>query len=285
MSLRLDWGARTYVMGIVNCTPDSFSGDGLICTTAAVDHGLHLVEEGADILDIGGESTRPGAEEVDEQEELQRVLPVIESLARRVHVPLSIDTSKAGVAKKAIEAGATVINDVWALQRDPAMASVAARRNATVVLMHNRTARATTGPLGGHYPAVQYEQGDIVEAVGVALEQRVGNAIAAGISRQRIIVDPGFGFGKTRAQNLELLRRVGELKQRPGLQGLPLLVGTSRKSFVGLTLGLTVDQRLEGTLATLALAVDRGADIVRVHDVQAAVRCIRLVDAVVRDNA
>lgn len=285
MSLRFEWGARTYVMGIVNCTPDSFSGDGLISATAAVDHGLRLADEGADMLDVGGESTRPGAEEVEEQEEIQRVLPVIEALARRAHVPLSIDTSKASVAERALEAGATVVNDVWALQRDPAMGVVAARLGATVILMHNRVARATSGPLGGHYPAVQYEQGDIVEAVGAALEARVGAATAFGIHRDQIIVDPGFGFGKTRAQNLELLRRLGELGQRPGLQGLPLLVGTSRKSFVGLTLGLKVDQRLEGTLATLALAIDRGADVVRVHDVQAAVRCVRLADAVVRENA
>lgn len=280
--LPVRWGARTYVMGIVNCTPDSFSGDGLLDARAAVERGLRHVDEGADLLDVGGESTRPGAAPVSADEQLRRVLPVIEALAARVVVPISVDTSKAAVAAAALTAGAAIVNDVWALARDPELGALAARRGAGVVLMHNRAASPTTGALGGHYTDVAYAGADVVEAVGVALEERVAHAVGAGIPRHRLIVDPGVGFGKTPAQNLVLLRRLGELKQRPGLRDLPLLLGTSRKSVVGLTLGLPVEERLEGTLATLALAVAQGADIVRVHDVRAAVRCCRMADAIVR---
>lgn len=280
--LPVRWGARMYVMGIVNCTPDSFSGDGLLDARAAVERGLRHVDEGADLLDVGGESTRPGAAPVSADEQLRRVLPVIEALAARVGVPISVDTSKAAVAAAALAAGATIVNDVWALARDPELGALAARRGAGVVLMHNRPAAPTTGALGGHYADVAYAGADVVEAVGVALEERVAHAVGAGIPRHRLIVDPGIGFGKTPAQNLVLLRRLGELKQRPGLRDLPLLLGTSRKSVVGLTLGLPVEERLEGTLATLALAVAQGADIVRVHDVRAAVRCCRMADAIVR---
>ncbi|HEX2034176.1 MAG TPA: dihydropteroate synthase [Chloroflexota bacterium] len=304
----LSWGRRTLVMGIVNCTPDSFSGDGLTEARAAIARGIRLVEEGADVLDVGGESTRPGATPVSDETELQRVLPVLEGLAARVDVPLSIDTSKATVAAAALAAGATIVNDVWALARDPQLGALAARRGATVVLMHNRPARAASGPLGGYYlpaplpggpgpargnPGRDDGQGateraeggdvvDVVELVGAGLEDRVAAAVAAGIPRQRLIVDPGIGFGKTVEQNLVLLRRLGELKARPALRGLPLLVGTSRKSVVGLTLNLPVEERLEGTLATLALAIAQGADMVRVHDVRAAVRCCRMADAIMR---
>ncbi|MBI3970773.1 MAG: dihydropteroate synthase [Chloroflexi bacterium] len=283
-SLPLRWGERTYVMGIVNCTPDSFSGDGLPDAGAAIAHGLRSIEEGADLLDIGGESTRPGATPVSAEEELHRVVPVIEALAARGNVPLSVDTYKADVAEAALDAGATIVNDVWALTRDPRMAEVVARRRAYVVLMHNRPAAPAAGPLGGYYPDVHYEQADVVEAVGAALEARVALAVDAGIQRDRIIVDPGIGFGKTREQNLTLLRHLAELKARPGLAGLPLLVGTSRKGVIGLTLGLPIDERLEGTLATLALAIAQGADLVRVHDVRAAVRCCRMADAIVRGD-
>jgi dihydropteroate synthase len=280
----VDWGKRTYIMGIINCTPDSFSGDGVLDTDAAVARGLRLVEEGADILDVGGESTRPGAAPVPAAEELRRVVPVIEALARRTAVPLSVDTSKAVVAEAALAAGATMVNDVWALEHDPELAGVIARRGAMVVLMHNRPATPVAGALGGYYAEGMPADVDVVEAVGAALEARVAAAEAAGISRRQIIIDPGIGFGKSPAQNLALLRRLGELKRRPGLHGLPLLLGTSRKSVIGLTLGLPVHERLEGTLATLALAVDRGADLVRVHDVRAAVRCCRMADAIVREG-
>ncbi len=280
-----EWGTRTFVMGIVNCTPDSFSGDGATDPDVAVEHGLNLAAEGADVLDIGGESTRPGASDVDADQERQRVIPVIQRLASRLSLPISVDTSRAVAARAALDAGATIVNDVWGLRRDPDLARVVAESGALVVLMHNRAAPPVVGELGGHYQRVPYATDDIIEAVGAELEQRVDDAIAAGIKRERILIDPGIGFGKSVEQNLELLRRLGELKKRPGLVGLPLLVGTSRKSVVGLTLNLPVNERLEGTLATLALSIAQGADMVRVHDVQAGVRCCRMADAIVRGVA
>ena len=276
------WGTRTSVMGIVNCTPDSFSGDGQSDAARAIAHGLRLAEEGADLLDVGGESTRPGATPVTAEEELRRILPVVAALAARAGVPVSIDTSKAVVAEAALAAGAAVVNDVWALRRDPALAGVIARNNAGAIVMHAHSANAASSALGGHYPQVEYDRGDVVAAVGDALEGYVARAEAAGIPRDHLIIDPGIGFGKGVAQNLALLRRLGELKARRGLRGLPLLLGTSRKSVIGLTLDLPVEERLEGTLATLALGIAQGVDIVRVHDVRAAVRCCRMADAIVR---
>src|SRR5262249_31858112 len=196
------------VVGIVNCTPDSFAGDGRLDPAAAVERGLRLAAEGADLLDVGGESTRPGAPPVPAAEERRRVLPVVEALAARAGVPVSIGASKAGVAGAARAAGATVVNDVWALQRDPALGPVAARHGAAVVLVHNRAAAPAAGAFGGYYPEVAYEAGDVVAAVGAALEARVAQAAAAGVPRGRLIVDPGIGFGKTPAQNLALLRRL-----------------------------------------------------------------------------
>jgi len=282
LSLPLAWGARTYVMGIVNCTPDSFSGDGLLDPERAIAHGLRLAEAGADLLDVGGASTRPGAAPVTAAEELRRVLPVVTALAASAGVPIAVDTSRATVAEAALAAGATVVNDVWALGRDPALAGVVSRQGAAAVLMHNRAAAAAIGARGGHYPRVEYDRGDVVAAIGAALEGYVTRVEAAGVPRDRLIIDPGIGFGKTVEQNLALLRRLGELKARPALRGLPLLLGASRKSVIGLTLDLPVEERLEGTLATLALGVAQGVDIVRVHDVRAAVRCCRMADAIVR---
>lgn len=282
--MMFEWGSRTYVMGILNVTPDSFSGDGLMDAQAVVQQGVRFVEEGADILDVGGESTRPGSARIDPGQELRRVLPVIEQLATRVKVPISIDTSRASVAERALDAGATIVNDVWALERDPTLGRVVAERDACVVLMHNRAAPAIVNALGGHYPNVEYEGKDIVPAVASELAQRVARAQEAGVSRSKIIIDPGIGFGKGVEQNLELLRRLRELKEYPGLKGLPLLLGTSRKSVIGLTLNLPVEERLEGTLATLALAVAQGVDIVRVHDVKAAARACRMADAIVRSR-
>lgn len=278
------WGARTYVMGIVNVTPDSFSGDGVMEVERAVQQGLRFAEEGADILDVGGESTRPGAARIDAEEELRRVLPVIERLAARVRTPISVDTSRAMVAERALKAGATMINDVWALTRDTLLAEVVAKYGAYVVLMHNRDAQAVKTQLGGHYSNVDYGT-DIVGAVAEELAERVAAAERAGIFRRKIIIDPGIGFGKGPKQNLTLLRKLGEFKRFPALHDLPLLIGTSRKSVIGLTLNLPVTERLEGTLATLALSIAQGADIVRVHDVQAAVRTCRMADAIVRRNS
>lgn len=276
------WGTRTYIMGILNITPDSFSGDGMMGVDAAVEQGLRFIDEGADILDIGGESTRPGSARIDAETEMQRVLPVIQQIALRVKIPISVDTSRAIVAQRALDEGATVVNDVWALRRDPDLARIIAEKDADVILMHNREAVPISGTLGGHYAQVDYEQRDIVRAVIDELALRVEDAERAGISRRKIIIDPGIGFGKGLEQNLELIRRLNEFKTNPALKDLPLLIGTSRKSMIGLTLNLPVQERLEGTLATLALAVAQGADMVRVHDVQAAVRACRMADAIVR---
>ncbi len=288
--LLCEWGARTYVMGILNVTPDSFSGDGLLArepaggpalVEAALRQAQRLVTEGADIIDVGGESTRPGSQPVPVDEELKRVVPVIERLAREWPVAISVDTYKAAVAEAALDAGAHLVNDVWALTADPKMAATVARRGAPVVLMHNRsrpTHATVDAQLGGRYQGMEYADllGDIIRE----LRERITVALEAGIAREKIIIDPGIGFGKTVEQNLELLDRLRELTSL----GYPILIGTSRKSFTGYTLKLPPGERVEGTAASVALAIDRGADIVRVHDVQAMVRTARLADAVVRRN-
>lgn len=271
------WGKRTQVMGIVNATPDSFSGDGLSESEDAVKRGVRLAHEGASMLDVGGESTRPGSTPVSLEEEITRVIPVIEQLAREVSIPISIDTYKADVAHRALDAGATIINDVWAGAMDPEMLPLAAERGCYIVLMHNRSKpkdAAQEARLGGRYVGVVYD--DLIADITHELEERVDAALDAGVKRERIIIDPGIGFGKTVEQNLQLVRRLDEFKKL----GLPLLVGPSRKSFVGYTLDLPADERVEGTAAAVALCIDRGADIVRVHDVREMVRVAALADAV-----
>lgn len=275
------WGRRTCVVGIVNCTPDSFAGDGR-SAAAAVAYGLRQAQAGADVLDIGGVSTRPGAAPVSAADEQRRVLPVVAALAARVALPLSVDTTTAAVAAAALRAGATMVNDVSALVADADMPHVVREHGATVVLMDNRLAPA--GPPDWRAPRVPPTD-DIVAAVGDWLARRVAAAAAAGIPRARLIIDPGLGFGKTPAQSLTLVRRLAALRRYPGLATLPLLVGPSRKGFIGHVLGLPVAERLEGTLAVLALAAAAGADAVRVHDVGAAVRCCRMADAVMRAGA
>ncbi len=273
-------------MSVINATPDSFSGDGLMVRRRpadVVDAALRRAEEalaaGADWLDVGGESTRPGAERVDVDEERARVVPVMRALRSRVDVPISIDTSRAAVAEAALDAGADLVNDVWALRADPAMAPLIARRGVPVILMHNRAApqgveeRKT---LGGRYIDVEYD--DLVAEVSSALLAFVAAAKEAGIADTQIVLDPGLGFGKTVGQNLALLDSTDELRSL----GFPLLVGTSRKSFIGYTLDLPPDDRVEGTAATVAIAIARGADIVRVHDTRAMVRVARMTDAIVR---
>ena len=263
------WGSRTYVMGVVNVTPDSFSGDGVGTNTdAAVRQALQFQEWGADVIDVGGESTRPpsiysGAEPVPVEEELSRVIPVIEAMSPMLRVPISIDTYKAQVAEQAIAAGASMINDVWALQRDADIAGVAAASDVSVVLVHNQD--------GTGY-------GDLVPDVAKALSRAVDVAVRAGIALDKIVLDPGMGFGKTAEQSLELLRRLDEFDPL----GRPLLVGTSRKSAIGLVLDLPIEERLEGTAATVALSIAGGADMVRVHDVKEMVRVARMSDAIVR---
>jgi dihydropteroate synthase len=282
----LAWGSQTYVMGIINATPDSFSGDGLAregidsWVEAAVAQGLWFAAEGAHLLDVGGESTRPGAQPVDADEEIRRVVPVISGLAAAgVALPISIDTSKAAVAEAALAAGAAMVNDVWGLRLDPRLAEVTSAAGAPVILMHNRSRRehVTIDPaLGGHYVGVDY--GNLIEDIKAELQISIEVAHWAGIPDARIILDPGLGFGKTVAQNLELIDRLDELRA----MGYPILAGPSRKSFIGYTLELPPEDRLEGTAAAVAVAIARGADMVRVHDVRAMARVARMADAIVR---
>ncbi len=258
------WGSRTYLMGVVNVTPDSFSGDGIAADpSAAAGLAERMAADGADLIDVGGESTRPSAAPVDAEEERRRVVPAVEAIVRRVGVPVSIDTSKAAVAEAALAAGAAMINDVWALGADPRMAAVAAEAGAPVVLMHNGR--------GAVYR-------DLVPDVIASLRASIGGAEEAGVAPEHLIVDPGIGFGKTPKQNLELLRRLGELR----VLGRPILVGTSRKSTIGLVLDLPPEERLEGGAATVAIAIANGADLVRVHDVKEMARVAKMSDAIVR---
>jgi len=277
------WGQRTYIMGILNATPDSFSGDGLVqeadIVAAALARARQMLAEGADILDVGGESTRPGSAPVSADEEIERVIPVIRALRAETNAVISIDTSKAAVAAAAFEAGADILNDVWGLRADAALAGVAAGAGVPVILMHNRSKRdhvSIDPALGGRYVGIDYD--DLIEDIKRELSISVELAHRADIPDEKIILDPGLGFGKTVEQNLELIDRLDEIKA----MGYPLLLGTSRKSFIGYTLELPPDQRAEGTAATTAIGIDRGADIVRVHDVLINARVARMTDAIVR---
>ncbi len=261
------WGEKTFVMGIINLSPDSFSGDGLgTDLEAASARAKSFVAEGADIIDVGGESTRPGTEakSIDDVDaELKLVIPAIERLSREVTVPISVDTYKPKVAEAALKAGARMLNDIWALKKSPRLAEIAAEAGVPVILMSNqRDAPAS----------------DIMSAIKADLERAIVTAIKAGVPEQNIIIDPGVGFGKTLEQNLEIIRRLSELRY---LQK-PILLGTSRKSMIGQVLDLPVDQRLEGTAATVAIGIAHGADIVRVHDVKEMVRVCRMSDAIIR---
>jgi dihydropteroate synthase len=253
-------------MGIVNVTPDSFSGDGVTDLERAVSQGQAMERAGADLVDVGGESTRPetwSSTGLPAAEEAARVLPVIAALRRVLSVPISIDTYKAEVATAAIGAGADLVNDVWGLRRDPQMAATVAAAGVPLIVMHNQQGT---------------EYHDLIADVRESLEESVGLGVRAGVAAERIICDPGIGFGKTREQNLEIIRRLAEFR---GL-GHPILIGPSRKSFIGKTLDLPVDERLEGTAAAVALSIAGGADLVRVHDVGAMVRVARMADAIVR---
>jgi dihydropteroate synthase len=267
----LVYRGRPLVMGIVNVTPDSFSDGGrFLDPEAAFRHGLRLEEEGVDLLDVGGESTRPGSAGVSLEEELRRVLPVVERLAKAARVPISIDTSKAEVARRALEAGAAIVNDVTALRGDAAMAQVVARSKAAILLMHMRGSPRTMQR--------QPRYRSVVEDVAAFLADAARTAIAAGIDGRRILIDPGLGFGKTAAHNLALMR---SLPQFASL-GFPVVVGPSRKSFIGKTLDAEVGDRLAGTLACVAFAQQTGAHIVRVHDVRPTVHLLRMLEAIER---
>ncbi len=292
----LAWGKRTFVMGILNATPDSFSGDGLLPSPpappspppqavgelkeGALAQARHFVEAGADILDVGGESTRPGSEPVNAEDEMARVLPIIRAIAEQMPETLiSVDTYKASVAEAALESGAHMVNDVWALRADPELASVVAAAGCPVILMHNRSNPASVEvreQLGNAYVGAEYD--DLLEDVKRELLESVELAKQAGVADEAIILDPGIGFGKTIAQNLELNNRLDEIRAL----GYPVLLGPSRKSFIGYTLDLPADQRVEGTAASVAVGITRGADIIRVHDLTEMVRIARMTDAIVR---
>lgn len=271
----LQFGHRTLVMGVVNVTPDSFSGDGLLTGPGwmerVVEVGRRMVEDGADLLDVGGESSRPGAAPVPLEEELRRVVPAVEALRRVVDVPISVDTTKAEVARQALRAGADMVNDISALRHDPDMARVVADSGCGVVLMHMK------GTPQDMQRDPRYE--DVVAEVRDFLAERVQWAERHGIPRDRILVDPGFGFGKRPEHNLELVRNLRAFREL----GCPVLLGPSRKSTIGVILGgLPPAERVEGTAAVVALAVACGVDVVRVHDVRAMARVVRVADAVVR---
>jgi len=265
----LDTGPRPLVMGVLNVTPDSFSDGGRFYSRQrAVQHARQMAAAGADVIDVGGESTRPGSEPVSAAEEKRRVLPVIKELVGSIHVPLSIDTQKAEVAAAALEAGAQIINDVSALRTDPEMAPLAAERGAPVCLMHMQGTPKTMQQNPTY--------GEVVSEVKAWLGRRVAFALEAGIAREGIFIDPGFGFGKTPQHNLELLRRLHELHEL----GCPVLVGTSRKSTIGVVLDAPAEERLYGTLATVACAVMSGCHMVRVHDVKPALEVVLVCEAV-----
>jgi dihydropteroate synthase len=263
---RFTWGERTYVCGIINVTPDSFSGDGLAGNIdAAVALARRFEAEGADLLDIGGESSRPGGQPVTAEEEAARVLPAVRAIRAACELPISIDTYHASVAEAALCAGADIVNDITGLRGDPKMAAVVAAANAPLVAMHNQRGRV---------------HGDVISDIRDGFAETLRLADAAGIERGRIVLDPGFGFGWRPEQNLEILRRLAELWD----VRLPILVGTSRKSTLGAVLDLPVGERLAGSLASASLAIAAGADIVRVHDVAATVRAAKVADAIVRAN-
>ncbi|MBC7931576.1 MAG: dihydropteroate synthase [Rubrivivax sp.] len=268
----LPFGERTLVMGVLNVTPDSFSDGGEFFDTGrAVARAEEMVAEGADILDVGGESTRPGGASVTVDEEIRRVVPVVKTVAGRVGVPISVDTTKAAVARAALDAGAEIVNDISGLRFDPALADEAARAGAGLVLMHSRGARETLHAL----PPVA----NIMSEVVASLRLGVDEAVRRGVPRDSLAVDPGIGFGKSREQNVELLARLDSFARE--FPDFPILVGTSRKRFIGALLGdAPVGERLHGTMATLTAAVLRGASIVRVHDVRAAVETVRVADAI-----
>lgn len=260
-----EWGKRTYIMGILNVTPDSFSDGGrYFHIDPALKHAAQMAEEGADIIDVGGEATRPGfAVPISAEEEIQRVIPVIQRLSKEIDLPISVDTYKAKTAELAVEAGAHMINDIWGLKKDPEMADAAASCKVPVCIMHNRT---------------NTEYDNLMEDIMFELGESIELALKAGIKDENIILDPGIGFGKTWEQNLMVMRNLNILKKL----GYPILLGASRKNFIGKTLGLEVNDRLEGTLAVTSIGVMKGADIVRVHDVLQNARAATMTDSIVR---
>jgi dihydropteroate synthase len=268
------WGTRTYIMGVINVSPESFSGDGLTSVDAATEQARRFVDEGADMLDVGGQSTRPGVmkteagfDEISPDEEIRRVVPVIRAIRGVApNTAISVDTYKPRVAREALLAGADLLNDIWGFRRDPEIARLAADAAVPAIAMHNQRGHAA---------------GDVLNAIVEGLTESVRIAASAGLSRERLIIDPGFGFGWRPEQNMEMLRRLGALRAL----GLPILVGTSRKSSIGAALGgAPVEERIFGTAASVAIAIANGADIVRVHDVAAMKQVAMVADAIVRGS-
>ena len=260
----LVWGLRTYVMGIINVSPDSFSGDGFDCDVQGViDQGLRFQTEGADILDLGAQSTRPGYQEITNDEELRRLMPALEGLIDTVDIPISVDTHKPVIAKAAIETGASIINDIWGLKYNPDIALISAEYETPIVMMHNQS---TT------------DYSDLIPNMLESLNNSINLALKSGVAKRNIIIDPGIGFGKTPDQNLEIIKRLKEFLTL----GYPILIGTSRKSTIGYILDAPPDQRIEGTASTIALSIAEGVDIIRVHDVKEMVKVSRMTDAIVR---
>ncbi|MBN1689578.1 MAG: dihydropteroate synthase [Dehalococcoidia bacterium] len=260
------WRQRTYIMGIINLSPDSFSGDGLDSLDSARRRAIQMVKEGADIIDVGGESTRPDADSISADEEKRRVIPFISSISRDIGVPVSIDTYKYEVAAEALNAGACMINDICGNSVESGMVKLAAEKNMPIVLTGNQRGKKIT---------------DILEAVTSQLKDLIERSIACGVRPENIIVDPGVGFGKTVEQNLEIVRRLDEIRAL----GYPVLLGTSRKSFIAATVGSSQEERFMGTAASLAIGITRGADLVRVHDVRQMKMICRMSDAIMGRNS
>ncbi|MBI2852558.1 MAG: dihydropteroate synthase [Chloroflexi bacterium] len=276
-STEFRWGERTFVMGILNLSLDSFSGDGIASLEAAVTQAQLFASQGADMLDIGGESTRPGSPPISADDEIRRVVPAIERLVSEVSVPISIDTGKYEVARRALDSGAVMINDGWGLKKEPRLAELAAEQNIPLILMSNQRDK------GGYDAAIKRDTAfyaDVIGEVMASLRQGMETALKVRVPRENIILDPGIGFGKTWQQDLEIIARLDELKAL----GRPILIGPSRKSFIGMTLGLPTDERLEGTAAAIAIGIARGADIVRVHDVEKMARVCRMSDSIIRQS-
>jgi dihydropteroate synthase len=264
-----DLASRTHIMGILNITPDSFSdGNRFFNTESAVKHAVRMEDEGADIVDIGGESSRPGSESVTVEDELRRIIPVIEQLTGKLHIPISVDTCKSEVAEQALNAGAVIVNDISGLRSDPQMAAVVARHNATVVVMHMKGTPKTM--------QVEPAYTDLISEIRDSLQLSIQIAINHGV--KQVLVDPGIGFGKTVEHNVKIIRHLKEFQKL----GFPVLIGPSRKSFIGTILGVETDERLEGTAGAVAASIVNGANIVRVHDVKQMKRVAGIVDAIVR---
>ena len=279
---QLEWGKRTYIMGIINITPDSFSGDGLLSRndplSFALEQARQFIKDGADILDLGAESSRPGSEAIPAKLEIERILPIIKVLKKETDVLLSVDTYKSETARICLENGADWINDIWGLKADPKLGDVIASFDAAVVLMHNRSQRQAVqnyNELGRSYSGASYK--DVIEDIKFDLSGSIQMAKNAGIEDEKIILDPGIGFGKSLEHNLEIIARLDEFKSL----GYPILIGPSRKSFIGQVLNLPVEEREEGTAAAAAIGIERGADIIRVHNVGMMSRIAQMSDAIV----